>query len=253
MELRNVLKFNIIASLIINFRMFSFRDALRLPVIVFGSLKIGKLSGRIILTCPIRRGLIRIGQNAEMNCSTTNSSYLSIEGEWYIDGQVVLGCDVALIIKNTAKFYMGDGSCLRNRTKSIITRDVRFGRYVRLSHDSSMMTSNFHYMVDVNTGMVGRMDKEIMIGDYCWISNNCTIMPGTVIPPYTIVASHSMVNKDFSHLEKYSVIGGMPARFLKSGVARVFNTDAERVIQQYFDTHPDADEYNASDLDIYYS
>ena len=97
------------------------------------------------------------------------------------------------------------------------------------------------------------MAKEIEIGDYCWISNNCTIMPGTVIPPYTIVASHSMVNKDFSHLEKYSVIGGMPARFLKSGVARVFNTDAERVIQQYFDTHPEADEYNADGLDFSYS
>jgi len=66
------------------------------------------------------------------------------------------------------------------------------------------------------------LTKPVKIGDYCWIGNRSTIMPGTVLPERVIVAANSLLNKDY--IEKgilpFSVIGGMPAKLL--------NTDIER-------------------------
>ena len=52
-------------------------------------------------------------------------------------------------------------------------------------------------------------------------------MPGVILPSYTVVASNSLVNKDFSSLKPNSVIGGVPAKLIKEKYARVWDTDRE--------------------------
>lgn len=68
-----------------------------------------------------------------------------------------------------------------------------------------------------------------MIGNYCWIGNRCTISPGTILPDYTTVTSNSVVNKDFSSLPAYPTIGGVPAKFIREGWTRVWDTAREQV------------------------
>ena len=55
--------------------------------------------------------------------------------------------------------------------------------------------------------------KEVSIGDHSWIGAGVSIMPGTTLGKFCIVATHSFVNNSFPD---YSVIGGTPAKLLRS-------------------------------------
>jgi len=55
--------------------------------------------------------------------------------------------------------------------------------------------------------------SEIVLGSYCWVGMNSTILPGVVLGDYTIVAAGSVVSKSFP--DGYCVVGGVPARVIK--------------------------------------
>ena len=52
-------------------------------------------------------------------------------------------------------------------------------------------------------------------------------MKGTCLPAYSVVASNSLVNKDFSGSGERCLIGGVPAKCLKQNVERLMCKDAE--------------------------
>lgn len=57
---------------------------------------------------------------------------------------------------------------------------------------------------------------------------------GTKTPDYLIVASaNALLTKDYTSLPPYSVIGGSPAKLLKSGVRRIYNSNMEQKINQF--------------------
>lgn len=58
--------------------------------------------------------------------------------------------------------------------------------------------------------------KDIIIGNHVWIGNNTNILKGTYINDNCIIASNSkLINNEFS---ANSLIGGIPAKTLKSGI-----------------------------------
>ena len=54
----------------------------------------------------------------------------------------------------------------------------------------------------------------VHIGKYCWIGMGAIILPGVTLGDYSIVAAGSIVTK--SYPDGYCVIGGNPARVLKT-------------------------------------
>lgn len=53
----------------------------------------------------------------------------------------------------------------------------------------------------------------ITIGDHVWIGSNATILPGVTIGQWSVVAAGAVVTKD---VPPYCVVGGVPARILKT-------------------------------------
>ena len=97
------------------------------------------------------------------------------------------------------------------------------------------------------------MTKPIIIGNYCWICNSTTITGGAVIPDKTIVASNSLVNKNFSSLPPASIIGGIPAKHIKTGFRRLDALKHQRLVSKYFRDHNEENLYNftTEDDDIF--
>lgn len=56
------------------------------------------------------------------------------------------------------------------------------------------------------------MNEKVYIGNDVWIAANVMIMPGVSIGDGAVVAAGSVVTKN---VEPYSVVGGVPARFIK--------------------------------------
>ena len=103
------------------------------------------------------------------------------------------------------------------------------------------MDTNFHLIADFNNNRVKRVAHPISIGDYCWICNSTTVTGGAIIPNKTIVASNSLVGKDYSNLPEESMIGGVPAKHIATGFRRVENRRLESDIYRYFRENPNAE------------
>ena len=58
-----IFQINIWKTIFLNLRYFSFKDALKLPILVYPHTKIERAKGQIIVKCPLKRGLISIGRH----------------------------------------------------------------------------------------------------------------------------------------------------------------------------------------------
>lgn len=105
------------------------------------------------------------------------------------------------------------------RLKLICGESVEFADDCLIAYDVLCMDDSQHRIKDFETGnFIGSKRKPIYIGRNCWITSRCTILPGTVLPSYTIVVASSVLNKDYSSFGEYIMIGGSPTRILKQNV-----------------------------------
>ncbi len=71
--------------------------------------------------------------------------------------------------------------------------------------------------IDVPMLMQGEKNSSpTILEDDVWIGTNAIILQGLVIAKGTIVAAGAVVTKD---TKPYSIVGGVPARFIKSRIS----------------------------------
>jgi acetyltransferase-like isoleucine patch superfamily enzyme len=236
-----------IRTLYFNFKMFDFKTAVRLPVFFYGKVKFNSLKGEIIITVPIKRGMVKFGYNLEIIKKAIGVSELKIDGVFIINGAFHTGIDSVIIIQKGGTLEIGENSHLGSRTRTVVTKRVTLGRYFRLSQESQILDSSFHYMLDTEKNEVKRFNGEIIMNDYCWVGNRSTIMKSTLTPRYTTVASNSLLNKDYTkEIPEKSVIGGVPARLIKKNMSRIYDAEKEAIVEAYFRAYPEEQIYRAT-------
>ena len=73
---------------------------------------------------------------------------------------------------------------------------------------------------------IGRGYDEVVIGPHTWLATDATVMQGTKIPPYSVVAARSLCNQDYSVHGSYGLYAGIPAKHKRTGVWRDINDDS---------------------------
>lgn len=108
---------------------------------------------------------------------------------------------------------IGDESGIGERV--FIPDNTIIGRNVMLSRDTLILWANHHFeRVDIPINDQGMHErKPTIIEDDCWIGLRTLITPGRHISKGTIVGMGSVLTKDFP---EYSVVGGNPAKIIKS-------------------------------------
>jgi acetyltransferase-like isoleucine patch superfamily enzyme len=94
------------------------------------------------------------------------------------------------------------------REKIVIGNDVQVGEYTSIrdsTHRHDELDKPMKYSADEL--------KPIIIGNDVWIGRGCIVLPGVVIEDGVVVAANSIVK---GKLEKNSIYGGTPAKFIKS-------------------------------------
>ena len=133
---------------------------------------------------------------------------LNIEGSCTIWGQLVIrpiGC--------ANNIYIGKGSFINTNIRFGVPRcKVVLGRNVQIG-PGVMFETVTHGLV--YEGQIGRgsSSKNIIVEDEVWIGAGCIITLGVTIGKGSVVAAGSVVTKDIS---PNSLVGGVPARFIKS-------------------------------------
>ncbi|WP_215226563.1 acyltransferase [Echinicola shivajiensis] len=99
---------------------------------------------------------------------------------------------------------------------------IEIGNNVMVSPRVSIYSEN-HNFADTNQPMIdqGVTRSYAIIEDDCWIASNSIILAGVTVGRGSVVAAGSVVTKD---VPPYSVVGGNPARVIKSRLKSI-NTD----------------------------
>lgn len=224
---------NIPKTLFFNFFAFGFKGLLHRPIFVYNNVKIYKI-GKIILHCPMKPGLLKIGQLDFKSQGITkfyNSGTIEIYNFVKIEGATIIENYGTIIFKGMN--FISDGCNIFIREK------LELGKQSRIGFHSFIMDSDDHYTINVENRQVSYNKKEIIIGNYNWIASNSYIKKGTKTPDYLIVASaNALLTKDYTFLPPYSVIGGAPAKLLKSGIRRIYNTNMETMLNKFYKENP---------------
>ena len=100
---------------------------------------------------------------------------------------------------------------------SSIPNNTKIGAYVMMGPNLHILSGGHIFdKIDIPMCLQGDSEKKsTIIEDDVWIGMNVTMTPGRVIKKGTIIGACSLLCKDFP---EYSVVGGNPARLIKSRI-----------------------------------
>ena len=154
MKIQNLLKRNWFAILYFNFKMLPFRQAVKLPFDFYGKMRFRSTKGKVIINTPISRGCFQIGL-VESEIFHKEQTVISLDGTMMFNGKpFCMGCGSLLEIKNEATVEFGNDVLFAPRSKVIVSKRIQLGSYVRVSWESQIFDSNFHYTRNVTTGEI---------------------------------------------------------------------------------------------------
>lgn len=131
----------------------------------------------------------------------------------------IRSCGKNVNIERRASFptsvYLGENSGLGY--KCLIQGEVHIGDNVMMGPECHIWTIN-HNFSSLELPMLQQgitEEQPVCIGDDVWIADRVTILPGVTIGSGSIIAAGAVVTKD---VPPYSIVGGVPAKVLKSRV-----------------------------------
>lgn len=232
--------FNPLATFWVNFRSFPIGQAVKFPIWCYGRPKFYGLSGKMTLEGKVWSGMIRFNQvkyGAPSNMSV--QSELLNRGKIIFHGQGLIGTGNKIVVGPNAVLDIGKNFKITDMCNIGCFNKIFIGEQSWIVHRCQVFDSNYHYVANFTRRIVPNYICPVHIGNGCWICNNSTITGGTILPNFTIVASNSLVGKDFSKLPESCLIGGIPAKLIATGFRKIEDSRIEREVAQYYKINPD--------------
>lgn len=155
-------------------------------------------------------GTLILGRNKIKENGRTSILRMDEGSELWVNGNFSFFYGADIILFRGAKLVLGKDSYINSDCKIRCRRSIIIGDRCAISHDFTVMDSDFH---KIN----GRaLEKEVIIGNHVWIGTRVTVLKGVTIGDGAVIGAGSVVTKD------------IPARCMAAGVpARVIKRDIE--------------------------
>ncbi len=137
-------------------------------------------------------------------------------GHVIFDGPVRLSNGFKLSVAPTGTVSFGAGNIGIPESQVICRERITFGAGSGVGWNVLITDTDFHPLVPLD-GEAGPSELPVEIGEGCWIGARSTIVKGVRLPHDTVVAAGSVVARSVE--EPNTVIGGNPAKHIRSGVA----------------------------------
>ena len=234
---------NILATLWFNIKAFGFVKGLRLPVYIYGPVKLRHI-GKIDIKCPVRRALWVIG----LNHRSVVAPFTMFDNQGVIEVHGPVFLNFGSTLSNHGTIVFEGKNLIGNKSEIYVYQRLEVGSNTSIGFDSRIMDSDMHYVVNVESHRVYSNIMPIRIGRYNWFGSNTFVKKGVVTPDYLVVASpNALLTKDYSHLPPYTVLAGAPAKPIGQGIRRIYNFYNEKLIHQFFKENRDASFYQVDD------
>jgi len=231
---------NPLATLYFNLRSLPLSQAWKMPIFVYGRPRFYNLTGRIVIEGRVKTGMITLNQTRPGAPSVMSlQSEIVNQGTIIFHGPGAIGTGNKIRVSASATLEIGSGVMFADIINVGCYSRVIIGNHSKIAHRCQILDSNYHYVANLNNRTIPKWTRPIVIGERCWICNSTTVTGGSVLPDLTIVASNSLVNRDFSAVPRKSIIGGIPAKHLATGYLRVYSPQAINAITEYYDNNAD--------------
>lgn len=214
---------SIIPSIIFNLRHLPFRQAIKLPILVY-KMKSLSAKGKVIIDSEnISTGMIQLGFPRAASFPNNGITWRN-KGTVVFKGNCIIGNDCFVIVGKQGTLVFGEDFKANAGIKVVSECGITFGSHTRLGWGSIIMDTNFHPLYDMEKKKYKRAFSPIVIGDYNWFGLQCYIMHGVQTPERAIFGARSVVTRGGQY-ESYCVHGGSPVRVLSRNVMRDYDND----------------------------
>ena len=201
-------------SLFFNFYYLPFKQAIKLPILLYRP-KFIRLGGKVIIDSKrIYFGMIQLGP-LNNTCNPNCGFSLDNRGGTIIfKGTAVFNNDSYIMIWKDAVLRLGnklDCSC-----KIKCAESIEIGDETWIAYDSMIMDSDWHALTDITTGKLLKKTSPVKIGKHNFISYKCIVTKGAVTPDYATFIPQSLINRVYESGE-YPLFGGNPCELIDEG------------------------------------
>lgn len=235
--LRTLLKTNIVKTIWFNFKMLPFHQARKLPFFIYGKMTMRSTEGKIILDTngEVHPGMVKVGKNDYYIATSVQRTVWNIQGTLVIQGNTRFMMGSYLLVADKATLTIGGDEQIFGTNVRILCFDrITLGKNVRMAWDVQIMDSSFHYIELLEDHSMPKLTSPVVLGDNIWVGNRTTISKGAAVASWTVVASNSLINKDFSNAEPYCLLAGSPAKVKATGMKRIFDEEKERELDAQY-------------------
>lgn len=159
--------------------------------------RIEMASGAVISAGNVIKGLSSLKMQEHSYIGTLN----------WISGYPLMPCakHFASDPHRACSLQMEAHSCISSRHIIDCTDKVTLGEYSTVAGYRSQILTH-----SVNIKESKQRCSPVTIGKYCFIGTSVTILPGSVLPDYCVLAANSLLNKQ--EQVQWSLYGGVPAK-----------------------------------------
>ena len=181
---------SIVPSIYLNFKVLPFKQAMKIPILVYKP-KFRSLKGRIRIDAPLKFGMIRIGYPI-VSIYPNNGVMLELKEEVNFKGTAHIGNDTYISVGEKGLLEIGNEFGSTCGLKLVCYHKIRMENNVLIGWNCMICDTDFHKLTwadgknRINYG-------PITIGEGSWLANSCKIYKNVDLPPYTVVASDTIL------------------------------------------------------------
>lgn len=211
-------------SIYFNFHYLPFRQAAKLPILLYKP-RFLELKGTVrIESETIRTGMIQLGFPMVSLYSNSGIMIENHGGEIVFKGHAGIGNASSISIGSTGKVEFGARYMATAALKLASYCHIRFAPRVLCGWDCTFMDTDFHKLTKVNGGGYSKGYAPISIGSDTWIGMGTLVLKGTALPDHCVVGARSVLAGK-QDVPPYSILGGSPATLKKTGYWRNIGDD----------------------------
>lgn len=136
-----------------------------------------------------------------------------------------------VVIMSPQKVEIGHDTFLNEFVRIGGQNGVKIGNFVQLSQNVSLISENHKYSNPrFPIKKQGYFGKNIVIEDDVWIGANTVVMSGVTVGQGAIIGANAVVTKN---VRPYSIVGGVPAKFIKYRFSKAKIALAKKLINNY--------------------
>lgn len=196
--------FYLLHSIWFNFRFLKFKEAIKLPILLYKPHFLNLRDAKIRIEGKIYPGMIQIGFY-RVPLYPNNGCIFQVRGNIIFKGKTKIGNNSSLIVGKQGNLTFGENFNSTSTIKIVCMDSITFKDNVLVGWDNLFIDYDFHS----TSFLLGGKNKgygKINIGNNVWFTNGCRTYKNIDIPNNTIISSNTIIKK-LDLKEEYTLVG----------------------------------------------